>query len=271
MTHSFDPGSTSATFQPLFEDYPGDPPYKRKKFRTEWGPVFYRGRLDGSARALVIGQDPAQHEGILRRILVGEAGGRVQGFLAKLGMGRSYIMINTFLYSVYGTADVNDVSDPDIAGYRNKWLNALLRENRIQVVIALGTLATKSWDVYKASPGAVSSNACFVHITHPTQPESSSKGNKAKLTAATKQMLENWNQGLQQVQSNAGLPNSAGSLVLYGSSFRNDEIVEIPEQDVPPGIPAWMRQRGEWVSRVGATAVLKRATLRIVVPRNYLS
>jgi uracil-DNA glycosylase len=52
--------------------------------------VFHRGRLDGSALVLVLGQDPGQHESIARRILVGEAGQRVQGFLHKLGIERSY-------------------------------------------------------------------------------------------------------------------------------------------------------------------------------------
>ncbi len=32
------------------------------QFRVEWGPIFLRGRLDGPARVLVIGRDPAQHE-----------------------------------------------------------------------------------------------------------------------------------------------------------------------------------------------------------------
>jgi hypothetical protein len=34
----------------------------------EWGPILHRGRLDGTARILVIGQDPAQHETVVRRI-----------------------------------------------------------------------------------------------------------------------------------------------------------------------------------------------------------
>ena len=42
--------------------------------------------MDGTARLLTIGQDPAQHETIVRRVLVGMAGHRVQGFLEKLGI-----------------------------------------------------------------------------------------------------------------------------------------------------------------------------------------
>jgi len=67
-----------------------------------WGPIFYRGRLDGSARVIVIGQDPAANEDVARRILIGSAGQRVQGFLRKLGLVRSYVMVNTFLYGLKG-------------------------------------------------------------------------------------------------------------------------------------------------------------------------
>src|SRR5437773_12495076 len=41
-------------------------------------------------------------ESIARRILVGGAGHRLQGLLAKLGLKRSYVRVNTYLYSVYG-------------------------------------------------------------------------------------------------------------------------------------------------------------------------
>src|SRR6266542_693481 len=103
MSHEFDPGYFMEPFLSLCRDYPEAEVYPGGEFRLEWGPIFHRGRLDGSARVLVIGQDPAQHETVVRRILVGEAGRRVQGFLAKLGIVRSYVFINTFLYSVYGS------------------------------------------------------------------------------------------------------------------------------------------------------------------------
>ena len=95
----FDPGYGDAPFKTLVRRLSGADIYPADGFRVEWGPIFHRGRLDGS-RVLVIGQDPAQHESIVRRILVGEAGQRCQGFLAKLGITQSYVMVNTFLYSV---------------------------------------------------------------------------------------------------------------------------------------------------------------------------
>ncbi len=75
---------------------------------------------------LVIGQDPAQHETVVRRIRVGEAGRRIQGFLAKLGIVHSYVFINTFLYSVYGSVKAVTRRDPRLVAYRNQWIEALL-------------------------------------------------------------------------------------------------------------------------------------------------
>ena len=74
MKRDFDPGYVRAPYRRLVADFPDESAYPIDDFRVEWGPVFHRGRLDGTARVLVIGQDPAAHEAIARRILVGEAG-----------------------------------------------------------------------------------------------------------------------------------------------------------------------------------------------------
>jgi uracil-DNA glycosylase len=100
--------------------------FRPKDFRTEWGPVFHRGRLEGSARLLIVGQDPAQHEVIARRTLVGGAGHRIRGFLAKLGLIRSYVMVNAYVYSVFGQGGGNKhKKNPAIVAYRNRWFDAL--------------------------------------------------------------------------------------------------------------------------------------------------
>jgi len=106
--HQFDPGYGAEPFRTLCVQYPEADVYPADQFRVEWGPIFHRGRLDGSARVVVIGQDPAQHETVIRRVLVGEAGRRLQGFLAKLGITQSYAIVNTFLYSVYVLRESKD-------------------------------------------------------------------------------------------------------------------------------------------------------------------
>jgi uracil-DNA glycosylase len=64
----------------------------------------------------------------------------VQGLLSRLGLTRSYVMINTFLYSLYGQSGSSYVSTPAIVTYRNQWLSTLMTRNPIRAVITLGTL-----------------------------------------------------------------------------------------------------------------------------------
>ena len=122
----FDPGYGGGAVHDAGPRGVGPGGFPSADFRIEWGSVFHRGRLDGSARVL-LGQDPAAHEAIARRILVGAAGQRVQAFLAQVGITRSYVMVNAFLYSVYGQGGGNrHRGDPPIVDYRNRWLDALL-------------------------------------------------------------------------------------------------------------------------------------------------
>ena len=209
MPHPFDPGYIAEPFLSLCAEYPDSTVYPSDQFRVEWGPIFHRGRLDGSARVLVIGQDPAQHESVLRRILVGEAGFRAQGLLAKLGVTSSYVFINTFLYSVYGSVKAKTRKDPGLIDYRNRWLKALLVGSNVEAVVALGQAADEAWRFWKATPEGQSTNVAYQAVTHPTQPESSSNGDKTKLAAATKKLLQNWNAALQALVAARAAPRRA--------------------------------------------------------------
>jgi hypothetical protein len=168
-------------FAGLAADYPGPEAYPPADFRIEWGPVFHRGRLDGSALVLVLGQDPGQHECIARRILVGEAGQRVQGFLRKLGIERSYVMINAFLYSVFGQRGGERHADSQpIIDYRHRWLDALLDEDgHVQAVVAFGHLAHDAFERWAEANRARAEELTVERLTHPTMPEASSRGNPA--------------------------------------------------------------------------------------------
>src|SRR4051794_26720233 len=185
MLTEFDSGYGEQPFRDLCANYPGPEAYDPHDFRIEWGPIFHRGRLDGSARVLVIGQDPAQHEAVVRRILVGEAGRRLQGFLAKLGVTRSYVLVNTFLYSIFGTVKTATAKNARLVAYRNRWLDALLVGTQVEAVVFLGTSAAQAWQLWKATHAGSESSVVHAAITHPTEPESASEGNKAKLAANT--------------------------------------------------------------------------------------
>jgi len=268
MSTPFDPGYGQEPFRTLVRDVPDSTVFPTKDFRTEWGPVFHRGRLDGTARLLVIGQDPAQHETIVRRTLVGGAGHRIQGFVAKLGLSRSYVMINTFVYSVFGQGGGNKhKNDPAVIAYRNRWFDALLPQ-QVTGVIALGQLADLAWQSWKSTPKGASFTGVYQPVTHPTQPESSSKGDPVKKKAAITKMLQGWNTALQALKP-AVTPDTAIPLVLYGPAFLDAELPDIPQEDLPAGSPPWMCGNADFARRTGTDDKLKRVTITVTIPTAF--
>ena len=267
MSIPFDPGYASEPFASLVRDYPGDDIYPQADFRTEWGPVFHRGRLDGTARVLVIGQDPAQHEVVVRRILVGAAGKRVQGFLARVGIDRSYVCINAFLYSVYGQGGGNrNIDDAQIAGYRNRWIEAILDSSPIEAAVGFGGLAKLSWEAWLGSAAAQGRTPVpFVAVTHPTWPESSGK-TAAERATATRTMLGNWSTAQRALAAHLRTPDRPGPLLPYGEVFSKADLPDIPAIDLPAGTPVWMQNTNAWASRKGTTAKDKRRTIVVKVP-----
>src|SRR5215475_2572366 len=272
MPHEFDPGYGAEPFRTLCAEYPDASVYPAKDFRVEWGPIFHRGRLDGSARVLVIGQDPAASEDITRRILVGAAGHRTQGFLAKLGIDHSYVMINTFLYSVYGQhGGEQHKDDAGIIAYRHAWLDGVTQPAQLDAVIALGALADDAWTRFKTQASGPIAALPYAHITHPTQPESSSGADRQKHAQAIRTLLVNWNTALGHLHPQITHPDTPGPLTPYGETFTPSDLVEIPEADLPPGLPTWMRSPSAWAQRTGTSAIQKRSTITVMIPSGAIS
>jgi len=266
MTQTFCPGYPSP-YDALVSAAPGAATYPPAAFRTEWGPIFHRGRLDGSATVLVIGQDPAAHESIARRILIGVAGQRTQGLLARLGITVRYTMVNTFLYSVYGqSGGEQHQHDVGIIAYRNQWLDAIAAHNPLQAIITLGSLAADAYATWAATPAGKTCGAYHAAVLHPTYPESASAAGTVTLAAATKQLLDNWNAALPGLHGAITHPDQAPNPNPYGATFAPSDLSAIPGGDLPPGLPAWMRSLEAWASRVGTTPDDKRATVQVVIP-----
>jgi hypothetical protein len=266
--HAFDPGYGAEPFATLCRDYPGDESYPADAFRVEWGPVFHRGRLDGSARLLVVGQDPGVHEGVVRRILVGEAGQRAQGLLSRLGVERSYVMINAFLYGVYGQrGGERHADDEAIVAYRHRWLDALLLDgSAVEAVIGFGHLADRAFRAWLETPAAQARQLAYAHLIHPTRPEALSRGDRSHYSDAMRAMLVNWNNGLETLFPAIGGCDTPVELVPYGDTLRPEDLAAIPEEDLPAGLPAWMGALGAFAARSGDTPEEKRATIVITVP-----
>ncbi len=272
MATPFDPGPAHEPFASLAAAAPGERAYPPADFRTEWGPIFHRGRLDGTARVLVVGQDPAQHETIARRILVGEAGHRLQGLLFKLGIERSYVMVNTFLFSVFGQAGgERHAADRAIARYRHRWFEAIFQTSPIEAVIALGHLADDAWQRFARTDAGRAVSPGYVHVTHPTQPESASRGNKAKHEQLIAAMLANWNARMQAIGPSIVTPDRKRAPKPYGTAFADGDRKPIPQADLPAGSPAWMAVDDGWAARTGATSAAKRASITVTVPAGVIT
>jgi len=265
--HEFCPGYVRVPYRALVSDYPDESVLKVDDFRTEWGPVFHRGRLDRTARILVVGQDPAQHEAVVRRVLVGTAGRRFQGFLTRLGMDRSYVMINTFAYSVFGQGGGSrNVDDPVITAYRNRWLDTIVKDQPIEAVLSLGMLADQSVKLWQAqTERGRKFSGVVTTMRHPTYPESASASGKITHAEAMAVMLTTWNAALDTLSGHL-TPDVSVPLRHYGTDLLPADLSVIPERDLPAGLPAWMRSEKTWATREGADAIEKRATIAIRIP-----
>ena len=233
------------------------------RFRLEWGPMYYRGRTDGSARLLIIGQDPAADENIARRVMVGTAGQRLQGYLAKLGITRSYVIVNSVLYSIFGQFDAGMqafVDRPAVATWRNQLLGALLTANT-QAILAFGNAAKHVVDTWPAA-AALKAQGHVFNLLHPTaRPESS--------------VRSNWSGKLAAIGAKVSAdPDGNRDLSAYtGSNFKKSDLVRIPLRDFGFGAPAWMGT-GNAATRVAKggplPAAAKKVATILVIPGGTL-
>jgi hypothetical protein len=218
----FDHGP-SAQLAELFDRVP-DPPI-RDDFWFAWGPVFYRGRLDGSARVLCVASDPGPTERIAGRCLIGNAGQRVQGLLAKLGLTRSYVCVNAWAYAVHPSrafAERDRLDDGDQLEWRNELYDAVTGPD-LEAVIAFGFMAQAAVALWSGRP-----NVALQEIPHPSNPDE-------------RELLDEWRAAVGELRDivtpdddgdNAG-PN-------YGTRFGEADYSAIPQRDLPFGAPEFL-------------------------------
>lgn len=242
----FDPGPP-LDWEAFFAEAPIDHylSHPANRFRLEFGPVYYRGRLDGSARVLVMGQDPSTNEILAQRVFIGHSGQRVQGLLAKLGITRSYVMMNTFLFSVFQQFDTelrNISLEPEILEYRNVYLDRLVASNGIEAIIAIGSGARHAVEQWPGAQGRP-----VFGLYHPAAPQA--------------QVTSSWNRALSEGLRAAVRPDDDGDPdpSPYGSAFVEQEIVRIPRFDLPFGLPEWHGRNGGHSHRDGNHRIIWQA------------
>ncbi len=221
---SFDKGPP-APLAHHFEQLPDIPDELRDLFWYDWGPVFYRGRLTGKARFLGIASDPGPTERVVGRTLVGDAGQRVQGFLDKLGLTHSYVLVNAFPVAVHpGKVSKAKpmLSLPDHLAWRNRFYD-LVTGPELEAIVAFGGNAQLALDLWDTKPDVPT-----FKVSHP------SNHSEANL-------LKEWRTAIPDLRA-AVAPDSDGSAngANYGTKFAETDYRPIPKADLPFGLPDWV-------------------------------
>ncbi|WP_426565725.1 uracil-DNA glycosylase family protein [Angustibacter sp. McL0619] len=197
----------------------------RELFWYDWGPVFYRGRLDGSAKLLCIASDPGPTERIAGRTLVGDAGQRVQGFLNKVGLSHSYVLVNAFAYALLpskahkGTAILSE--DAHLT-WRNALLDMIVGPS-LQAVVAFGGQAQAAVQLWQDRP-----DVPLVEVAHP------SSRHEPELVAG-------WHAAIDTLRSVVTPDDGADpSLPNYVGKVLESDYARIPVRDLPFGVPPWL-------------------------------
>jgi uracil-DNA glycosylase len=223
----FDKGPTDA-FAQHFASLPDHSSIKQN-FWFDWGPVFYRGRLDGTARVICVASDPGPTERIGGRSLVGNAGQRVQGFLNKVGLTRSYVCVNGFAYALHPgklSQGMKLLSQPDLLAWRNQ-LFKMLKKPKLEAIVAFGDVAKKAVQLWDGK-----GNIPVFETFHPSYHHGGAEGEK--------KMLTDWNRVVTALRAIVTPDEGAAiNLPLYGAKFKEEDYAPVPRIDLPFGLPDW--------------------------------
>jgi hypothetical protein len=234
-----DPGPTG-TLKQVMEATPdylsevGDP----ATFWYAFGPVFYRGRLDGSARVLGIASDPGPSECLpfARRTLIGDSGQKTQGFLTKLGLTRSYVLVNAFAVALHPGQKTKGLdvlrTNAAIRTSRHALYDGLLASGPLQAIVAFGDVAHLAYDLWSDANPAVKAIPSF-KLAHPAAVDRSGSGNDAALNA--------WTQAITTLRTIVTPdPDGDPSVPNFGAYFTELDYARIPRWDFPTTAPTYV-------------------------------
>ena len=249
-----DPGPTVASgWVDLFAETPnyrglGRAVLGREVFRWQHGPMFFRGRLDGSAKVVVVGQEGAQDESLSHRSFTGGTGARMQHFLRHIGLDRSYLFLNSFVYPIFG--QYSDAMRPlaqdrrsPIAQHRNRILDKAVVDGDVRLVVAVGRAAKESiasWvrahggnadpdRLDQATLGSLPNRVRLIGVLHPGSASGGSTGTIRRNFQRACNRIRDWlDDDAGWLPVDPGMPRDLDDAYQYRS-------VAIPHRDFPFG------------------------------------
>jgi hypothetical protein len=180
---------------------------------------------------LCVASDPGPTERIAGRSLVGNAGQRVQGLLAKLGLTKSYVCLNAWAYALHpgrASAERERLDDEAQLEWRNAVYDAATGAD-LEAVIAFGGMAQRAVELWDGRP-----DVKICEVPHP-----SSRNEQT--------LLDKWREAVAELRPLVA-PDSDGDNggPNYGSSFEESDHAPIPRRDLPFGAPAFLGEDA-WV------------------------
>ena len=272
----YDPGpAKNRSWSRLFAETPnyrgfGVAMSGNEEFRWHFGPMFYRGRLgDNQVKVLIVGQEGAQDESLSHRSFTGGTGGRMQHLLTHLGINRSYLFLNTFVYPIFGQYDgllpiIAQHPASPIAQHRRKLFDYVAERNNLQLVVAVGRAAKESvasWveahggnadpnNLHLADASVIDPDLHLVGVLHP---------GGAGQGGAVSAIIASFNAAINHVHQwiaaePSWLPVDAGGIrATTPYTYSSDPI---PFRDFPYGVPWRMgRQATSSNRRDGQTSI----------------
>jgi uracil-DNA glycosylase len=187
--------------------------------------VFYRGRLDGSARVLCVASDPGPTERVAMRTLVGDAGQRVQGLLTKIGLTRSYVCLNAFVYALHPSSFSEGrkiLRDQKQLDWRNELFDKVKGPN-LQAIIAFGAQAQDAVGLWGGEAGLP-----VFKVPHPSSRD-------------PQKLLDAWRDAVTKLRAIVTPdPDGNPTVANYGNTFREGDYSRIPLRDLPFGVPEFL-------------------------------
>jgi hypothetical protein len=161
---------------------------------------------------------------IAGRTLVGDAGQRVQGFLSKLGLTRSYALVNAYAYALLPSRAPEArplLAQPAHRTWRNKLFDDITGPS-LQAIVAFGGEAQEALRLWDSKP-----DVPVFEVPHPS-------------SRSAKRLLDEWREAVTELRTIVE-PDSDGDATgpNYGTSFRESDYARVPPRDLPFGVPAW--------------------------------
>ena len=221
MFNEFDKGPTKRMAR-VFSAMP-DHSAHADLFWYNWGPIFYRGRLNKKkVKLLVVASDPGPTERLIGRSLIGDAGQRVQGFLTKVGLTKSYLCLNAHPYSLHPSkfsAGKRLLDDEPFVKWRERLFNKTVGPN-LEAIVAFGSQAQKAVDLWASKPAVP-----LYNIPHPSSRD-------------PEKLAREWGEAVTDIRTFITPDDPAGlALPNYGVEHTHADYASIPRRDLPFGTP----------------------------------